>query len=517
MTNTDNQTPYSEKYLNLLHETTLEANQAETIEEALRFGLDRICENLDWEIGHLCSYRQEIIPLPTNLWHIQSKTDQEKFRSFIETSELCGEEGLSNQVIKQQNRLWEENVSQITFFKSYRGYKFGFQTAVAVPVWVGNEITAVLEFFSTEVRPLNSQELKVMEDVGTQLGRVVERHQAYQVLRNSERKFRSVFEESGVGMALIDQEFCLIHANKALQAMLGYEEHEILKKYLHEFCFPNDSTQFQEFSNHLFRNHGEVFTTEKRFQKKSGEELWGKVTISYILTDDLCEFAYAILVIEDITDEKKIREEKHELQKELSDLTAYEQRRIGQELHDSVGQDLTGLGFLAKKISGQLKKQVMPQQKDADDLTEGIQNVLNKIREIVSGMIPIEMNANELFTALDNLAKFVETQYNIDCRYVRDHSLQFDDQQKTLQVYRIVQEAVYNAVKHAKPAEILIESKQEIGKIVVTISDDGVGMKQSVMEKGSGLKIMRYRAEMIGGQLSLVENSKGGTTVQLYL
>ncbi len=504
-------------YLQLLHEVTVEANQSETIEQALRFGMGQICDALGWEVGHLCSYHNEIMPLPTNLWHIRSGIDEDEFRPFIESTELCGEEGISSHVIKVQESLWVEDVNLWSKLKPYMKNAEQIRTAAAVPVWVGSEITAVMEFYTTQMRPKDNDEVKVMEDIGIQLGRVVERHQAYQILRNSERKFRSVFEEAGVGMVLIDKEFKLIHCNNALQRMLDYSEKELIERQLHELCHPKDAIQFQEFSHRLFQPGDSTFTAEKRFQRSDGNEMWGKVTISYILSDDMCEFAYAILVIEDISGEKRMQEEKRKLQQELSNLTVYEQRRIGQDLHDSVGQEITGLGFLANKMAKLIQKQTLPKVEDAQNLVKGLQKTLNNIREIVYGLIPIEMNGDELFSALDDLARNIQQYYAIECVFQSDQTLSLKNKQKVLQVYRIVQEAVNNAVKHAKPSQIQIVHRQYEDKIEFSIHDNGSGLNEEAGNGGLGIKIMRYRAEIIGAEMSIFTNSKGGTTVRLLM
>ncbi len=211
--------------------------------------------------------------------------------------------------------------------------------------------------------------------------------------------------------------------------------------------------------------------------------------------------------------------ERVRLERELLQAGVREQQRIGQELHDGVGQELTGMGYLAQNLLMTLKNQDSPASETttemATDLAHAIPRVMGQIQNIVRGLIPLEIGAADLELALELLAANTEKQTGINCQFsVAGYHL-IDNDDIPIQIYRIAQEALANAVKHAHAQRIDITLRSTDEAIQLEVADDGVGIQTGAESgPGSGLRSMRYRARAVGGQLTVTQRSSKGTVVE---
>lgn len=215
--------------------------------------------------------------------------------------------------------------------------------------------------------------------------------------------------------------------------------------------------------------------------------------------------------IRDITDQRK-------LEREILSISNDEQRRIAQELHDGLGQELTGLGYLARSLHRKLLGKGLPEADVAVELADGIPQALGKVRMIVKGILPLEVGTEDLAPALQVLMANTEERTGISCRFENTKPVYPGDDNTAIQLYRIVQEAVTNAVKHGRPEHIVAVLSTDRNRIVLQVRDDGVGIRPEGREvSGLGLRIMRYRAHVIGATLDVKPGDGGGTLVTCTL
>ena len=216
---------------------------------------------------------------------------------------------------------------------------------------------------------------------------------------------------------------------------------------------------------------------------------------------------------QDITDRKV-------LQKQVSDVSASEQQRIGQEIHDELGQQLTGLSFLAKSLQRKLSEQSLAEAEDAAAIAEGIQDSIGEVRRLVRGLAPVDLDENGLKIALEHLVDTIAQRSQIQCRLTIAFEVRMADNTIATHLFRIAQEAVNNAVKHSEAQRIDVSLIGHEGMILLRIHDDGNGM--SGLQKGAsgrtsqgsmGLEIMRHRAAIIGANLEIKSSSDFGTEV----
>lgn len=202
--------------------------------------------------------------------------------------------------------------------------------------------------------------------------------------------------------------------------------------------------------------------------------------------------------------------ERRKLEDEIARISSREKNWISRELHDSVGQQLTGLAYLAKSL--------VKRNSDDDELCKlqatllsGIQSALTETRRIVKGMSPVEFDSLGLRVALDELAVHIRTTFQIECEFSSDPQTHIHDNELALQWYRIAQEATNNAIKHARPSRIAISLRSDEHHLMMQIIDDGCGFSGDC-NHGMGLRIMRHRSGMVDADLD-ISSSEGGTKV----
>lgn len=205
---------------------------------------------------------------------------------------------------------------------------------------------------------------------------------------------------------------------------------------------------------------------------------------------------------------------RRELEEAIGEQVTKEQQRISQELHDDLGQQLTGLGFLAKSLQRTLSQSSSPQAKQAQELADAIPGIVRSVRAIVHGLMPVEVDTIGLMAALEQLAKNASGRAGVTCEFHAPSSVHVEDEEVSTQFYRIAQEAVNNAVKHAEAKRIAIHLDEQEDQLKLTVEDDGVGLPDEMRRNGGmGLRILRHRASLIGARLSVSPRPEGGTHV----
>jgi signal transduction histidine kinase len=206
-----------------------------------------------------------------------------------------------------------------------------------------------------------------------------------------------------------------------------------------------------------------------------------------------------------------------QLEREVLEIAGNEQQRIGQELHDSVGQELTGLGLMVNALGDRLSRSAEEFQ-IIDRLQTGVIRIQEHIRTLSHGLVPVPVEAEGLCTALDDLASDTTDKSGILVQFSSDGAPAIPDHATATHLYRIAQEAVNNALRHAGPHHITLCLRDNGTDVSLIVEDDGMGIQYPLDErKGMGLRIMHYRAEQIGGQLGVRWRRSGGTVVTCVL
>ncbi len=203
------------------------------------------------------------------------------------------------------------------------------------------------------------------------------------------------------------------------------------------------------------------------------------------------------------------------IERKLLEISEREQRRIGQDLHDSIGQILTGISFISKALEQKLAAKLSVEAGQATIITKLVNEAMISMSRLVRTLNPINLESDGFILALEELAESIKKTFDISCRISLDHPVFISDNSMATHLYRIVQEAINNAIRHGKAENIDIEIRSSNKRLIVAIKDDGVGFPPVLeSKKGMGLNIMKYRAGMIGASLSIRKGPKGGTIVK---
>ena len=197
----------------------------------------------------------------------------------------------------------------------------------------------------------------------------------------------------------------------------------------------------------------------------------------------------------------------------MADLVWREQQGLLHTLHDSLGQTLTGLGMLSTGLAQRLQGADAGAAASAQEISRQAQDALEQVRQLARNLFPVEVEAQSLMLAIRDLASATESLHDVRVRVEGAVPDSLRDGKVATQLYRVAQEAITNAVKHAHARSITIQMGGEAGAVALHILDDGIGIDQANASDGVGLRIMRYRASSIGGRLSVERGTEGGTLV----
>jgi two-component system CheB/CheR fusion protein len=200
--------------------------------------------------------------------------------------------------------------------------------------------------------------------------------------------------------------------------------------------------------------------------------------------------------------------------KMILEISNREQRRIGHDLHDGVCQQLAGIALMSSTLSDDLDEQGAPQAAQADRISALINEVIDHTRSVARGLFPIWLEEHGLGSALDELAENASEIFNIECRFEQEKDSGEIENTIALHLYYIALEAVANAAKHGRAPHVWIRLRSTTGQCSLTVRDDGTGfVVGQTAAAGMGLRIMRYRARMIGSQLRVKSKPGSGTEV----
>ena len=221
----------------------------------------------------------------------------------------------------------------------------------------------------------------------------------------------------------------------------------------------------------------------------------------------VCGANEVLAIVCDVTERKRLEEE-------VLEISARERRRFGHDLHDGLGQYLAGVAVKAGLLKEDLAAASSPHQPAAKELVRLIKNAVGQVRRLARGLDPIEVEVSGLVPAIEKLARETEELFHVKCGLHAAQPILTVSKSVGLQLYRIVQEGVNNAVKHGHPHRIQIGLAAEGAHVRLHIKDDGRGFRSDAPgHTGMGLRIMQYRAHVIGAVLKIVSRPERGTEI----
>ncbi len=206
--------------------------------------------------------------------------------------------------------------------------------------------------------------------------------------------------------------------------------------------------------------------------------------------------------------------ERRELEKRILEVSEREQVRMGQDLHDGLCQHLIGTAFAANLLQQRLADKGILEAGEVGRIANLLDDAITQARQLVRGLYPVRIEELGLVIALEELAEISGNIYQIPCGFEMEGDPPKLSQLVSVHLYRIIQEAVTNAMKHAQPSHVWIRVRSNPDELQLRVDDDGIGMPETTQTgTGLGLKIMEFRVRMIHGQLQIKRRFSGGTTV----
>ncbi|MFL6528518.1 MAG: PAS domain S-box protein [Chthoniobacterales bacterium] len=355
-------------------------------------------------------------------------------------------------------------------------------------------------------------------------------------LREREVTFTALAKVAPVGIMRFDAEGLCNYVNDRWTALAGITIDSAIGSGWQRAVHPEDRPNVVHRWN-LLRLKDENFREEYRLCRPDGSMRWvlaeGAPLRSY--SGRLLGFIRAVT---DITPQQELQQElasarqqleqrvrertteletemKHreELEKQLLEAKEDEQRRFHEDLHDGLGQYLTGIVFRLSALQRDLEREQSPHAADAGKIAELVNETITQAHDLARGIYPVPLRPDGLVIALRELQQQLCDPQLANCVFECDEPLEIDDPALATHLYRIAQEAVTNAVKYSRASRITIVLRRSEGSAQLTISDDGVGFDLQRAARGNGLGTMQHRARIIAAQFSIESRKSRGTKV----
>ncbi len=357
--------------------------------------------------------------------------------------------------------------------------------------------------------------------------------------KQAEEQFRLVVEAAPSAMIMVNTEGRIILVNTQAEAVFGYAR-EVLVGHPIEMLVPERLR-----AQHVGERHGYFGGAQARpmgagrelfGRRKDGSEVPIEIGLNPIHTS---EGVFVLASIIDISERKQAelqaqqqRDEVEELrrqktallesevaerarlEREVVEICAREQQRIAYDLHDGVGQQLVGVALNAKLLEQELRAAGSAEAEQASEIVRLANQAARQARLTARNLEGAD-GVGDLKTALQKLVESVRRDCHVDgiVKADGDASSFPVSALVTAQLYPIAQEAVHNAVEHGGARKIEIDLAFDQGNLVLAVRDDGKGFDASAISKGMGLRIMRYRAQCIGGSCEVQSKRPKGTVV----
>jgi len=365
----------------------------------------------------------------------------------------------------------------------------------------------------TALKILNETlEQRVAERSAAAEQRALQLAQSEAALRRQTNILQSILNSMGDGVIVADATGKILLFNPAAERLMraGLGTIAPLDSYEQHQTYLSDTLTAYPTNEHpLVRAmRGEVIDGAEIFLRKSdsSDGIWLTAT-GRPLVDEHGRVQGGVVVYTDVTARKL-------MERQVTEISDREQRRIGQDLHDTLCQHLVSIAFASELLRDKLERGQRTEAGQAETITGMVNDGISQARHLARGLYPVRLEQEGLASAFEELAETTQICNSVSCKFSCEDQVLIYDTVAANNLYRIAQEAVNNALKHGHCKNISIGLGAVDDEVTMTIKDDGIGFPDDMpTSAGMGLHIMKYRAKMIGASLDIRPSAGGGTIV----
>ncbi|MEX0681183.1 MAG: PAS domain S-box protein [Balneolales bacterium] len=364
----------------------------------------------------------------------------------------------------------------------------------------------VLAIYHSQARKYRVDEQEFLSTISNMLAGALSRDAKERALRETETRSKVILNTAVDAIITIDEDGLITLFNQAAQQMFGYMEEEVIGQKVNMLMpqpYRNEHDQYME--NYKSTGKKKVIGIGREM---TGERKDGSTFPLYLAVSEfkVGEKRHYTGIIRDVTEQRS-------LEQEVLRISDHERRRIGQDLHDGLGQMLTGIGLMSQGLVNKLKKENPGIAEQAKEITRLLREADEYAKNLSRGLLPVDFEVRGLVTSLERLATNAERLFGVECTFRESNIPVFYDTTVVEHLFRITQEAISNAVKHSQADRIRIELEANEEFAVLMVKNNGRGFTSEWQQKkGSGIDIMRFRAQLIGATLD-IQNLEGGGVV----
>ena len=418
----------------------------------------------------------------------------------------------------------------------------GIRALAFVPLFDDGRLVGKFMTYYNVPHEFTEDEIRVGRAVADQLAHAINRLQTEVALREANERFRLLVEAArGYAIFMVNPSNVITHWNKGAERVFGWTAEEAIGKSGELIFTPEDRKKQQEEKEIAIALRDGQAADRRWHIRKDRTRIWVDGVMHRIDDDATGALRGFAKIARDATADRRIHEElerrvqertaelteaNRRLRTEIDERSQLEQkvirvsereiRRIGDDLHDSLCQELAATAFFLETQAKKLEKKNAGEASVFAQAARQVNANVGLARDLARGLHPVDLQSGGIVQALKDLA-FRTSQYDIACRCECPGTVRVADEAIALNLYRIAAEAVGNALKHARARNIILSLKRARSGLVLQVRDDGDGIAERVGHRGMGLDIMRHRANVLGAKLEVQSRTGRGTTVTCTL